>query len=105
MITGLFQDTELLVSIFPFLVDACKDLLFCKYVSQQCRAGGSRGQCCSSGCLEIPILCLCPAFGVGVIRKVDGSWKVNKGPEPMGRCGAMVTPRMLMHQLLGFFKE
>lgn len=82
VITALFQDIELLVSIFPFLVDACKDLLFCKYISQQCRAGGSRGQCCSSGCLEIAILCLGPAFGVGDVRKVDGSWKVSKAPEP-----------------------
>lgn len=82
MITGLFQDTELLGSIFPFLVDACKDLVFCKYISQQCRAGGGRGQCCSSGWLEIPLLCLCRAFGVGVVGKVGGRWRVSKAPEP-----------------------
>lgn len=30
-----FQDIELLVSIFPFLVDACKDLMSCKCISRQ----------------------------------------------------------------------
>lgn len=80
MITGLFQDIEPLVSIFPFLVDACKDLVFCKCISQLGRAGGSRGQCCSSGAWRFPAFV--SAFGIGIVRKLDGSWRVSKAPEP-----------------------
>lgn len=48
-----FQDIELLVSIFPFLVDACKDLVSCKCISLQIHfsAAWSGGQRRSSGLL------------------------------------------------------
>lgn len=52
-----FQDTELLVSIFPFLVDACKDLVSCKCISLQMHFSavlGAGGQRRSSGLLGDP---------------------------------------------------
>lgn len=64
-----FQDTELLVSIFPFLVDACKDLVSCKCISLQMRCWELEASAAPPGCLEIPILCLC--LGVGV----RGGWR------------------------------
>lgn len=72
-----FQDTELLVSIFPFLVDACKDLVSCKCISLQMRCWELEASAAPPGCLEIPILCLC--LGVGV----QGGWRrleAQQGP-------------------------
>jgi len=73
-----FQDIELLVSIFPFLADACKDLVSCKCVSRQgLEQEGAEASAAPPGCLEIPILCLHPAFareaGGGRLDEAGGS--------------------------------
>lgn len=120
-----FQDIELLVSIFPFLVDACKDLVSCKCISLQihfsaARSGGQRrsfGLLGDSHPLSAP--CLWHWGGeeeeeeeeaVGQRGPCAQRWALPPAPSPGAAAerGAEEEPVLFTHQMLGekeFFQE
>lgn len=89
----------------------------CKSISRQ---RGGEASAAPPGCLEIPILCLLPAFGVGLARRrrrlvgqrgpCAQRWALPPPPSPGAAAerGAEQEPVLFTHQMLGekeFFQE